>query len=139
MELMIGCLLKALDPRDASRTQSLKEVSACLRIVLKNFPMTSYNKVGVAPRGAARHTCGHPLPRTPSLSSVAPAVSCVARAALSLAPPRPALARAHGLAPPDGVVGVALPMCALRARASTSVCVRVLALQAVARSRALTA
>lgn len=51
LELMIGCLLKALDPRDSSRTQSLKEVSACLRVVLKNFPMTAYNKVG---RSAAR-------------------------------------------------------------------------------------
>ena len=45
LELLIGCLLKALDPRDSTRTQSLKEVSACLRVVLKNFPMTSYSKV----------------------------------------------------------------------------------------------
>jgi WD40 repeat protein len=44
LESLIACLLKALDPRDANRTQALKEVSATLRIVLKHFPMTAYHK-----------------------------------------------------------------------------------------------
>ena len=54
LEILVACLLKALDPRDASRTQALKEVSATLRVVLKNFPMTAYHKV------CCRH--GTPVP-----------------------------------------------------------------------------
>lgn len=44
LETLVACLLKALDPRDPNRTQALKEVSATLRVVLKNFPMTAYHK-----------------------------------------------------------------------------------------------
>jgi hypothetical protein len=45
LESVVGCLLKALDPRDALRSQTLKDVSSTLRVVLRNFPMTAYSKV----------------------------------------------------------------------------------------------